>query len=63
MSRGEVRGGVRGTLGVKRRKGLPGVVLPMYIWTAAFVLLPLLYIVAVSFMTPDKAAGKLRPAG
>ena len=31
----------------------------MYIWTAAFVLLPLLYIVVISFLTPDKAAGAL----
>ena len=38
---------------------LPVAVLPMYIWTAAFVLLPLLYIVVISFMTPDKAAGAL----
>ena len=43
----------------KKRRGLPAAVLPMYIWTAAFVLLPLLYIVVVSFMTPDRAAGAL----
>ena len=41
------------------RRGLPAAILPMYIWTAAFVLLPLLYIVVISLLTPDKAAGAL----
>lgn len=49
----------RGTRPAGGRRGLPAAVAPMYIWTAAFVLLPLLYIVVVSFLVPDKAAGVL----
>lgn len=49
----------RGARSAPGRRGLPAAVLPMYIWTAAFVLLPLLYIVVISFLTPDKAAGAL----
>lgn len=39
----------------EKRRGVPAAVLPMYIWTAAFVALPLIYIITISFMTPDVA--------
>lgn len=44
-----------------KKKGIPLSVLPMYIWSAVFVILPLIYIVAVSLMTPDRAAGAVLP--
>lgn len=44
-----------------KKKGIPLSVLPMYIWSAVFVILPLIYIVAVSLMTPDRADGAVLP--
>lgn len=37
-----------------KKRGIPAAVLPMYIWTAAFIIIPLIYIVAVSLLTPDR---------
>ena len=44
-----------------KKKGLPLAVLPMYIWTAALIILPLLYIIIVSFLTPDRMNGVTLP--
>lgn len=44
-----------------KKKGIPLSVLPMYIWSAVFVILPLIYIIALSVLTPDRAAGAALP--
>lgn len=44
-----------------KKKGVPLSVLPMYIWTAAFILLPLAYILVVSLLTPDRMNGAVLP--
>lgn len=44
-----------------KKKGIPLSVVPMYIWTAAFILLPLAYILVVSLLTPDRMNGVTLP--
>ena len=44
-----------------KKRGIPLSVLPMYIWTAALIIVPLIYIVVVSFLTPDRMNGVTLP--
>lgn len=44
-----------------KKKGIPAAVLPMYIWSAVFVILPLIYIIAVSLMTPAGGTSATMP--
>lgn len=38
-----------------KKRGVPLSVLPMYLWSAAFIIIPMIYVIVVSLMTPDRA--------